>query len=147
MDDPAFYPTLTTTHSSPQHTLGTIILAYHQCNDDEYVLVLAIPNWCNMSPPSPSKTDAIPKQLPTLLWDYKIPHKHLCPSPTQTTTFEPPQKKATASSPYYMASRMNPINSTREKPFFPPLEPVGKILPSTEPCTCYPRKMKMPRWR
>uniref|UniRef100_A0A915KL63 Uncharacterized protein n=1 Tax=Romanomermis culicivorax TaxID=13658 RepID=A0A915KL63_ROMCU len=64
--------------------------AYHQCNDEEYVLDLAIPDWYNMSPPSPPKTDAIPKPLPTLWQDYKIPHKCPCPSPT---TFEPPHKK------------------------------------------------------
>uniref|UniRef100_A0A915JMU0 CCHC-type domain-containing protein n=1 Tax=Romanomermis culicivorax TaxID=13658 RepID=A0A915JMU0_ROMCU len=61
IDDPAFYPTLPTIHSCPQHTLGTIMPAYHQFKDEEYVLYLAIPNRCNMSPPSPPKTDAIPK--------------------------------------------------------------------------------------
>uniref|UniRef100_A0A915I6D6 Uncharacterized protein n=1 Tax=Romanomermis culicivorax TaxID=13658 RepID=A0A915I6D6_ROMCU len=90
MDDPALYPTLPTIHSGPQHTLGTIMPAYHQRNDEEYVLGLAIPDWCNMSPPSPPKTDAIPKPLPTLLLDYKIPPKRPCPS---SITLELPHKK------------------------------------------------------
>uniref|UniRef100_A0A915KW01 Uncharacterized protein n=1 Tax=Romanomermis culicivorax TaxID=13658 RepID=A0A915KW01_ROMCU len=91
--DPGFNPTLPTIHSSPQHTLGTIMRAYHQCNNEEYVLNLPIHDWCNMWPPSPSKTDAIPKPLPTLLPDYKIPCKRPCPSSNQMTTFEQPQKK------------------------------------------------------
>uniref|UniRef100_A0A915JV09 Uncharacterized protein n=1 Tax=Romanomermis culicivorax TaxID=13658 RepID=A0A915JV09_ROMCU len=93
INDPALYPTLHTIHSGTQHTLGTTMPAYHQGNDEEYALDLATPDWCNMSPPSPPKTDAIPKTLPTLLRDYKIPHKRPCPSFTQTTTFEPPHKK------------------------------------------------------
>uniref|UniRef100_A0A915L0T4 Uncharacterized protein n=1 Tax=Romanomermis culicivorax TaxID=13658 RepID=A0A915L0T4_ROMCU len=46
-----------------------------------------------MSPPSPPKTKAIPKPLPTLPRDYKIPCKHPCPSTTQMTTSQPGQKK------------------------------------------------------
>uniref|UniRef100_A0A915LEK6 Uncharacterized protein n=1 Tax=Romanomermis culicivorax TaxID=13658 RepID=A0A915LEK6_ROMCU len=51
IDDPAFYSILPTIHSGPQHTSGTIMPAYQQCNDEEYVLDLTIPDWCNMSPP------------------------------------------------------------------------------------------------
>uniref|UniRef100_A0A915L6Q5 Uncharacterized protein n=1 Tax=Romanomermis culicivorax TaxID=13658 RepID=A0A915L6Q5_ROMCU len=43
-----------------------------------------------MSPPSPPKTDAIPKPLPTIPFPYKIPCKCPCPSPS---TFEWPTKK------------------------------------------------------
>uniref|UniRef100_A0A915J8P4 Uncharacterized protein n=1 Tax=Romanomermis culicivorax TaxID=13658 RepID=A0A915J8P4_ROMCU len=120
INDPALYPTLPTIHSGPQHTLGTIMPAYHQCNDEEYVLDLAIPHWCNMSPPSPPKTDAIPKLLPTLPPDYKIPRKRPCPLSTQMTTSELPQKKAATSSCYSMVSQMNPIDSTCKKLSFPP---------------------------
>uniref|UniRef100_A0A915JD88 Ovule protein n=1 Tax=Romanomermis culicivorax TaxID=13658 RepID=A0A915JD88_ROMCU len=81
--DPALYPTLPTIHSGPQHNLGTIMPAYNQCNIEEYVLHLAIPNLCNMSPPLAPKTDTIPKPLLNLLPDCKIPCKHPCPSTTR----------------------------------------------------------------
>uniref|UniRef100_A0A915ITZ0 Rhodanese domain-containing protein n=1 Tax=Romanomermis culicivorax TaxID=13658 RepID=A0A915ITZ0_ROMCU len=68
----------------------TIMPAYHQCNNEEYVLDLTIPDWCNMSPSSPPQTDGIPKPLPILPPDYKIPPKRPCPSTTQITTSEPP---------------------------------------------------------
>uniref|UniRef100_A0A915KMW7 Uncharacterized protein n=1 Tax=Romanomermis culicivorax TaxID=13658 RepID=A0A915KMW7_ROMCU len=93
IDDPALYPTLSTIHSGFQHTLGTIMPAYHEHNEEEYVLNLAIPNWCNMSPPSHPKTDTISKPLPTLPPDYKIPRKRPYPLSTQMTTFELPHKK------------------------------------------------------
>uniref|UniRef100_A0A915KD80 Uncharacterized protein n=1 Tax=Romanomermis culicivorax TaxID=13658 RepID=A0A915KD80_ROMCU len=64
--------------------------AYHQCSDDEYVLDLALPDWCNMSPLWPPTTDTIPKPLPTIPPTYKIPRKCPCPLPT---TIKPPTKK------------------------------------------------------